>query len=573
MSNRIAEWLIRWRFVLLLVGIGMSVVAYFPSSNLDFDRSIENMFPEKEEDEEEGLLPPYRRLAETFGGNEIVMLAYRDDNFIRFDENGNALPDETGIQRVKEISERARKVPGVRGTLSLAELSEALDFVSRKDPPTVVVNSGSRMGTNFRKLFEGFTHSDDYTIVAVVCMLHPERPGGTPRQTTIDGLRRIAYELPEGRIAGEPVMVVDGFRFVEEDGRRLGRTTTILLAMTIVLCFRSLRWVIIPLAVVQFAIFVTQAVLVVSGMELSMVSSMLTAIVTVVGIATVVHFIVRFREARSHGHEPREALTRAVALLIVPVFWACTTDAVGFLSLLAAKVGPVKDFGVMMFVGSLIVLLSVALLLPGLVLLRRFGWLAWIAVTAACFPLLAVFGLMEQSDALQFELVLIPLLVATCNALVIRGSTVLGRSGWAVAVMLLAFWYPTMFFVDWMGWASFPLWLDAGNVLLEALAAIAASGMLLFILLGCADDKPHRAWGEKLLDARLGGMVNWIESSPWVVGALVVILVGATVVGVGFVEVETDFTKNFVDDADDPTDIVSTYEFVESKLGGAGVWD
>ena len=73
------------------------------------------------------------------------------------------------------------------------------------------------------------------------------------------------------------------------------------LAITIILCFRSVRWVLIPIAVVQLTLLLTQAVLVWSRLQLSMVSSMLTAIVTVVGIATVMHVIVRFRDARQAG--------------------------------------------------------------------------------------------------------------------------------------------------------------------------------------------------------------------------------------------------------------------------------
>ena len=59
-------------------------------------------------------------------------------------------------------------------------------------------------------------------------------------------------------------------------------------------------------------------------------------------------------------------------MLASPVFWACSTDAVGFLSLTVAKVGPVRDFGVMTAIGSLWVLISVILLVPGLALLGRF---------------------------------------------------------------------------------------------------------------------------------------------------------------------------------------------------------
>ena len=166
-------------------------------------------------------------------------------------------------------------------------------------------------------------------------------------------------------------MLVDGFRYIEQDAKRLGWTCTLLLSVTILICFRSLRWMLISVGVVQLALLLTRGLLVWSGLQMSMVSSMLTAIVTVVGIATVVHLIVRFRESRLNGLAPREALRRTGGLVAMPVFWSIVTDVVGFGSLMIAGVGPVRDFGLMMAVGSLMVLVAVILLVPGLALL---GW-------------------------------------------------------------------------------------------------------------------------------------------------------------------------------------------------------
>ena len=59
-----------------------------------------------------------------------------------------------------------------------------------------------------------------------------------------------------------------------------------------------------------------------AGAQLSMVSSMLTAIVTVVGVATVVHIIVRYRAIRATGLDQRTALIETGKVLAVPVFWA-----------------------------------------------------------------------------------------------------------------------------------------------------------------------------------------------------------------------------------------------------------
>ena len=250
-------------------------------------------------------------------------------------------------------------------------------------------------------------------------------------------------------------MMSDGFAYLERDGQRLGWASTVFLGLTIVLCFRSLRWVVIPVAVVQWSLLVTQALLVWLQLPLSMVSSMLTAIVTVIGVATVMHVIVRYREARRRYDSPRATLAWTMSVLAGPVFWACVTDAAGFAALLAAKVGPVQDFGVMMAVGSLVVLAGVFLLLPGLA------------------------------------------------------------------------------------------------------------------LLGTLDADPHRAWGEAWLDGPLRSPLKWSRRRPKLMAALCVAFFGFTAAGVGFLKVETDFTRNFREDSP----IVRSYQVIETRLGGAGVWD
>ena len=199
-------------------------------------------------------------------------------------------------------------------------------------------------------------------------MLAPDAETEVPRSETIERLRKIVAPLPGHayRRAGDGRRRV--WSRVEDDGRRLGWASTVLLGATIIACFRSLRWVLLPIAVVQLTLLLTRAILAWSGIRLSMVSSMLTAIVTVVGVGTMIHIIVRFREARLRGLKPQEALGATLVLLAVPGFWSLATDAVGFGSLLLNRVGPIRDFGVMMAIGSLLVLVSLVLLLPGLAL-------------------------------------------------------------------------------------------------------------------------------------------------------------------------------------------------------------
>jgi predicted RND superfamily exporter protein len=384
MTARCIHLLITLRWPLLIGALVVAVFAYRTSTQLSFDRSIENMFAPSDP-----LLVPFHKLKRTFGGNEIVLAVYDDPELLA--------PSGEGLARLKQVSAALRDTPGVRDVLSLAEVNQTLEqlggasrFFGGWQGPAIL-DPKSELSAAYRDLFVGYTHGSDGRTVAIAVMLIPGEDTDVPRQQTIDALRtkieQLPDELPPGMLAGEPVMVSDGFRYLEADGQRLAWTSTLLLAIVILVCFRSIRWVLIPLAVVQWSLIVTQAVLVWSGMQLSMVSSMLTAIVTVVGVATVVHIIVRMREhallddvpgaddardATEQGRGVRGALAAAGVLLLAPIVWSCVTDAVGFGSLLSARVGPVQDFGLMTALGALMVLVAVGALVPGLALLGKF---------------------------------------------------------------------------------------------------------------------------------------------------------------------------------------------------------
>lgn len=338
------ERLIAWRIPLLITAVVVAVAAIIPAGRVEFDRSIENLFAA-----DDPLLVPYRQLKRTFGGNEIVLAVYVDDELLN--------PDAQGMERLTQIRRQLEAVPGVKGVLSLDQ------------PLGKAIVGDTPLANRMRKLFEGYTHGADGRAVSVGCMLATSAETNVPREQTIKQLRQIVEQLPSGMLAGEPVMVAEGFASVEEDGRRLSWASTLLLGATIIACFRSLRWVLLPIAVVQLTLLLTRAVLAWSGLRLSMVSSMFAAIVTVVGVGTIVHVIVRFREARQEGRGPREALALTMGLLASPVFWSLATDAVGFGSLVLNRVQPIGDFGIMMAVGSMLVLASVVLLLPGMALL------------------------------------------------------------------------------------------------------------------------------------------------------------------------------------------------------------
>ncbi|MGI9455912.1 MAG: efflux RND transporter permease subunit [Aeoliella sp.] len=334
--------LVRYRRTLLAIGLVLAVAAGFFGNRLQLDRSIEHMFAD-----DDPILQPYRELQEKFGRHEIAMLVYSEPD----------LKSEAALARIATLTDRARRIPGVVAAVSL------------HDPPGAANFEDTDRGAKLRKVFAGYTHNQALDAAGVVCLLARPQPGDPSRSETLKALRKLIVDLPAGAFVGEPVLIEEAFDLLEDDGKRLNTWCTLLLMLTIFVCFRSWRWLLLPLIVVQLTLAFTRGTLVLLGLQLSMVSSMLSAIVTVVGVATVVHVIVRYRNAQASSLRPEDALLQDGSMIAAPILFACLTDAAGFAALMSSKVGPVHDFGLMMAIGSLMVLVSVALAVPGVVLL------------------------------------------------------------------------------------------------------------------------------------------------------------------------------------------------------------
>jgi len=344
-----------------------ALLAIVPAGQLRFDQSIESLYAE-----DDPHLAAFRASRELFGGDEFVIVSYEEPRlFGSGDEPAGSSTElnDAARARIERFARALGSVQGVRAG-STRHLVQALE------PAGVLGRVMKRSGGLRRRvlaLVEGVLVGEDRRTVAIVLRLAPATGSEATanRAATFAGIRRLAAEhRPVAQVVGEPVQVHDMFRYVEEDGRTLFWWSLGLLAAVILLLFRSVRWVLLPLAVVVTAILWTEALLVISGMKLSMVSSMMNSLVTIIGIATCTHVTVHYREQRNE-HPPAEALARTLQQLAPAIFWTGATTAVGFAALLSSNISPVRSFGIMMSLASLLVLVAALLLLPAGILLGR----------------------------------------------------------------------------------------------------------------------------------------------------------------------------------------------------------
>ncbi|MEZ6122737.1 MAG: MMPL family transporter [Planctomycetaceae bacterium] len=352
----------------LLATAAISVLAAIPvSERLKFDQRIESFFAEDNPD-----LKFLQRSRNDFGGDEFVVVAWTEDRLFGLDPNTpypstleavleeDFLPvlSEDAERHVLEAVDQLHKVPGVNADRT-QHLGSLLDSAPRYKPAR----------RSMLKLFEGTLVGQDGRTTGIMLELQPEADAGVPRGETLRRIRSIAAEMSgDVAVAGEPVQVFDMFEMVEQDGQILFLVSLGILSVVLWLMFRRVRWVLTSVGLVLGSVVITRAILQLSGAELSMVSSMLSSLVTVIGIATCMHVIVHYRDLRQQA-DPETMNRQAIACQTLsdmawPIFWTCLTTAVGFSSLLVSDITPVRSFAVMMTLATGVILAGCFVVLP-----------------------------------------------------------------------------------------------------------------------------------------------------------------------------------------------------------------
>ena len=380
--TRLVHVLLRWRGTLLLLALLSTALAWPISRRLSFEQSIESLYATDNPHLRDFLIS-----RSTFGGDEFLIVAYSDRNL--FQPDSDALT-ELASEQIASFAEQLSQVPGVRAE-STQNLAQVLKFPYGRE--------------RIRQMVGGILLGDDLQTTAIVLRLLREKDAPVPRGETIAKVRALAAaHQPPAMVVGEPAQIHDMFRYVEEDGRKLFLVSLAVLALVLLLLLEViqwqlvrrlaviallnwvswlpllgfavmlallwLRWVMLTLLVVLVSIVWTEALLVLSGLRLSMVSSMLNSLITIIGVATSMHVLLFFRE-QHRTHAPEDALGRTILQLAKPVWWSIATTAFGFAVLTSSHINPVASFGLMMALGTMIVLLAITVLLPGCLLFGR----------------------------------------------------------------------------------------------------------------------------------------------------------------------------------------------------------
>jgi predicted RND superfamily exporter protein len=365
-SSSLSAWfarvLVSGRWFGLGIGLVLLALAWFSPTVMTTGRSVDQMFGSHD-----AAVADFREIKRIFGERETILVMYRDPDLFA--------TDGRGLKRLSELSRRVEQLPHVEEVLSLDRLEGTLRLISAIVYPGstsewALLDPNNELAQQFTTTFDGWTHHRGNDLAVLVCLIRSTSQAETPSQTrdTIQQLRAMVADLKDAHVVGEPVMVEDALEYLRRDGLWLQYGSMVLLGLVILVVLRTLRWMLVAAAVVFWSNVVTIWLLNLMSFQQSMISSLLGSIIAVIGVATTVHLIVGYRGRRMAGDNATTAMRTTLRRLMPPIFWACLTDAAGFGSLAIARVSAVQEFGLMMGLASLVTLLAVCLLVPGLAL-------------------------------------------------------------------------------------------------------------------------------------------------------------------------------------------------------------
>jgi predicted RND superfamily exporter protein len=143
---------------------------------------------------------------------------------------------------------------------------------------------------------------------------------------------------------------------------RLAIIAAIVILLILYFCFRSFLGVFLPLLVALLASLWVLGFVASSGKSVTMMISMVPVLMISLATAYGIYFVSRYYEER-HNLNPFEAVNTTIQNIFVPIFMSAITTMAGFLSLTAAIVRPMTEFGIFSTLGIFFAFLLATFLL------------------------------------------------------------------------------------------------------------------------------------------------------------------------------------------------------------------
>ena len=358
--ERVSEIAVKYRWAIFIIVILLTAFFGYQLKFVQVDSNIVNSLPK-----DDPVVSLFKDVGKKFGGNEMGMIILNDDNVL--------YPEV-----LKAIDEITDTLSGTNGILSVTSLTNLMNINSDGDDLEInnLINDANRpknrqqadsllkVITSNKMAAGNIISKDGSATIILITFKDKENINGIAKtvRRKIDNMHLGVKHY----FAGAPFMTLYVSDVISKDLMRLIPISFLLIAFILFMSFHSMRGVLIPLLTSGIAIIWSLGLFVMAGFKLSMVSNNVPIIILAVGSAYTIHIMNRINQCSEK--DKKRAVTKALALMIVPVALTALTTMIGFLSFIfGAYLSLIRDFGFLAALGTFFSALLALVFVPAVI--------------------------------------------------------------------------------------------------------------------------------------------------------------------------------------------------------------
>ena len=393
--------------ILVIILGGMMTFA----TNFKLDASADSLILENDKD-----LVKYRNVISRYDTKEFIVMTYTPSEGKIFDENNLLL--------IKELKTQLSKIDGIESVLSIIDvplvesteiplveminnvptlLSENTDIIKAEQEiqnspiyKNLIISDDGRTTafqinikpnsklialteakTKFnKKVTDQTITNEEYLLFndikneyAELKLLHNENI-----HNLLIHVRNIQNSFQESygvelRIGGIPMIADDMISYVKSDLINFGLGVFIFIVFTLILIFRKLKWVVLPILSCIYAVSIMIGLLGMLDWQVTVISSNFISLMLILTLSMNIHLIVRYRQLSQTISDKYLIVCETTKQMVWPCLYTALTTIVAFASLVFSDIKPVIDFGYMMTFGLIVTFMTSFILLPSILCL------------------------------------------------------------------------------------------------------------------------------------------------------------------------------------------------------------
>lgn len=359
----------RWTALLAMFVVCAGVLLYF-ARDIKVDNALQIWFIEGDP-----VLQQWDDFKHQFGNDEFVIIGVTDPDGVY---------EPASLERIRTASEKLEEHSKVRRVTSVG-ISRHIDGDAFEIVTQPLIDEGEitedtaklvRERVALNPIFQQTIVTDNDAMTLMVVELETIENLDAERPQLLKELRAIAdAELSKDKgdyhMSGMGV-VYEGLNAATlRDSAVFMSLSYLVVFIGLWILFRRVVWVAVGAGIITLASLLTIGICGSAGRDLNMVTAIVPTLLMVVGILDLVHFVDAYDEAGLKRGGSRKLLYTTIAAVAIPCAFNSLTDIAGFMSLSAAPMSAIRDFGWLTGVG--LALLYLVLMICVIPALARYG--------------------------------------------------------------------------------------------------------------------------------------------------------------------------------------------------------